>query len=110
MDSAQSVQSLKDVVKSFLAERGWLGVDEYPKDFAMSIAIEAAELMEIFQWKSQQESLLAPDSPEYEHMKEELADVLAYCIRLALVMDVDLYDALVDKMKKNAIKYPVAVK
>lgn len=106
MDSEKTLEDLKKVVKEFVEERGW-NIGENPKDMVMSIAIEAAELMEIFQWKTTEESLYIAELKEFTHMKEELSDVLIYCIRLANMLHIDITEAIDDKMLKNAMKYPV---
>lgn len=105
MDIKENIQSLKDRVQTMVIERDW-HIGENPKDMSMSIAIEAAELMEIFQWKSGDESLKIEKSEEFVHMKEELADVMIYCIRLANMLNIDIHDMIVDKIKKNGIKHP----
>lgn len=99
----QTIADLQAVVDAFAAEREWERFHA-PKNLAMSVAIEAAELMEHFQWTDVQ----SPVSPEDKHaIGEEMADVLAYLLRLASVLDLDLAHAFQLKMVKNAIKYPV---
>jgi NTP pyrophosphatase (non-canonical NTP hydrolase) len=105
MDRVQKIEALKDMVKTMVEERDW-HIGENPKDMSMSIAIEAAELMEIFQWKTGEESAKIRASEEFVHLKEELADVIIYCIRMANMLDIDIYEMITDKIKKNAIKYP----
>jgi dCTP diphosphatase len=100
---------LKDVqkeIKKFVKERNW---EKYhsPKNLAMSVAIEAAELMEIFQWMTIEESQKVKDDPAKKiHVGEEISDVILYCLRLAEVMDINLEEALFDKIEKNKKKYP----
>lgn len=74
----------------------------------MSIAIEASELMEIFQWMSMEEALYINNSNESTHLKEELSDVIIYCMSLANQLDIDVTTAIEDKLKNNAVKYPVS--
>lgn len=105
MDSKENIETLKDMVQTMVLERDW-HIGENPKDMSMSIAIEAAELMEIFQWKNGEQSLNITNTEEFTHMKEELADVMIYCIRLANMLEIDIYDMIAEKIKKNAIKYP----
>ncbi|MBM7660414.1 NTP pyrophosphatase (non-canonical NTP hydrolase) [Bacillus mesophilus] len=83
-------------------ERGW---KEYhnPKDLAISISLEANELLENFQWRSSEEAT----SESMHNIKEEMADVLIYLLQLADKLDVDLEEEVHKKMDKNAIKYPV---
>ena len=73
----------------------------------MSISIEAAEIMEIFQWLTIEESNQVKNNPEIkEHVGEELSDVINYALRMARVMDIDIEKAMIDKIEKNKIKYP----
>src|SRR5690606_18300634 len=84
--------------------------DKYhtPKNLAMAMAGEAGELLEIFQWLTTAESWqVMAQEKEGAKVREELADVLIYAVRLAGVLGVDVKAAIYDKMKKNAAKYPV---
>jgi len=102
-DQKQTVQELKDAVEAFIVARDWAKFND-PKSLSMSIAIEAAELMEIFQWTSTQDSWEIGAS---EHLREELADVMIYCLRLASALDIDVAKAIEEKIVKNGKKYPV---
>jgi NTP pyrophosphatase (non-canonical NTP hydrolase) len=93
-------------VLDFCIERDW---EQYhdPKNLSMSIAIEAAELMELFQWLKSEESLAAQiEAAKVEHVKEEVADIVIYAIRMSQVFDFDLMEAVETKIKKNEVKYP----
>lgn len=106
-DSHVTLQALRTVVATFVHERNWEQFHN-PKNLAMSLAIEAAELMEHFQWRSLEESAQIVDhSGEREKIAEEVADCLAYILALANVMQLDLAQTLIDKMHKNAQKYPI---
>jgi NTP pyrophosphatase (non-canonical NTP hydrolase) len=105
-DNNAKVQEIKEIVKKFVDQRNWSQAHN-PKNLAMSIAIESAELMEIFQWLSIQESWEIKNSEEFTHLKEELADVLIYCLSLANQLDIDIATVIKDKMIKNEKKYPV---
>ena len=106
MDDMTTIEQLKEQTRQFLDGREWGGYHT-PKNLAMSLAIEAAELMEIFQWKTPEESRqIAADAAVREHLGEELADVLAYLLELAMELDIDLATAFADKMVKNNQKYP----
>ncbi len=105
MDDRTSLAEVKAQVQAFTESRGWLKAHS-PKNLAMSIAIESAELMEIFQWSDVQESWEVRNGNEWEHTQEELADVLIYCISLANQLDMDLGAAIADKMEKNGRRYP----
>ena len=114
VDSAQSangekfatdvtIAELQTWVDRFSDERDWEKFHT-PKNLAMSIAIEAAEIMELYQWRDGKEPTVnvSVDSP----VAEELADVLSYLLRMASVLKIDLAQALALKIKKNALKYP----
>ena len=90
-------EEVKREIKKFTEDRNW---DQFhtPDNLAKSIVIEAGELLECFQW-----------SPEYDEqaVKEELADVMNYCIQLADKLGISIEDAIIEKIHKNEIKYPV---
>ena len=105
-DERTTIEELKQLVAHFVAERDW-GKFHTPKNLAMALAIEAAELMEHFQWLEQAESrAVADDAAKRGEVGEELADVIAYALAVASELGIDVADALRDKMRKNAIKYP----
>lgn len=105
-DRETTIAELRAVVATFVEERDW-NQFHAPKNLAMSLAIEAAELMEHFQWISADASRqLADDATKITPIGEEMADVLCYLLALANELDVDLSDAVADKMIKNAAKYP----
>lgn len=92
-----TMDELKEELTKFQKERDWKKFHT-PENLAKSISIEAAELLEHFQW-----------GKEYDigEVSEELADVLIYCFYMADSLDLDISEIMLDKMKKNAIKYPV---
>ena len=90
-------------IKKFRDDRDWQQFHN-PKDLAISISLEAAELLEIFQWSA--DDLECTD--KLDRVKEELADVLSYCVLLADRCGLDLDSILCDKIKKNEGKYPVS--
>ena len=105
-DAKTTIKELIDWVAAFESERDWRQFHS-PKNLAMGIAIEAGELLEHFQWISEEESQAVTDDVEQmQQVREETADVLCYLLNLALVMGIDLSEAFFDKMKKNEIKYP----
>jgi NTP pyrophosphatase (non-canonical NTP hydrolase) len=100
-----TLSSLRSSLRAFAAERDW---DQFhsPKNLATALSVEAAELLEHFQWLTEAQS--AQLSPEkLIEVKHELADVLIYLIRLADKLDVDLLTAAEEKIALNAQKYPV---
>ena len=102
---SQGLSQLRDALRQFAAERDW---DQFhsPKNLAAALAVEAAELLERFQWLTEDQSRnLAP--ADLARVREEMADVLNYLVRLADKLGVDLLEAARDKISKNAQKYPV---
>ena len=105
-DSTTTLADLRDVVRRFVEERDWRQFHS-PKNLSMSLAIEAAELMEHFQWIDVAESRAVRDQPQkLALVQEELADVLCYALALANELEMDVSAAVRDKMVKNAVKYP----
>lgn len=95
---------LRDIVRQFVDERDW---DQFhsPKNLAAALTVEAAELLEHFQWlKDGRAEELGPD--KLQEVRHEMADVLVYLVRLADKLDVDLLGAVQDKMVLNRAKYP----
>lgn len=104
-DSKTTVSELKDRIYDFVAKRGWTGWMN-ALNTAISINLEASELLEIFQWCDQADADRAARETDRKHFIEELADVLIYCMQMAIAYDVDVASAIEDKLRKNAIKYP----
>ena len=105
-DDTTSVAQLKALVQRFVAERDWEQFHD-PKNLSASIAIEAAELMEHFQWlRTDELPGVASDPKAMSEIREEVADIFAYLLSFASRMNIDLSAALTDKMTKNAAKYP----
>ena len=100
------VVALRAEIQRFARERRW-GQFHTPKNLAMGVVIEAAELSEIFQWLTPAQSRRLSGRGK-EHLEEELADVYIYLLKLADAYGVDLVDAAKRKLVKNAVKYPVA--
>jgi dCTP diphosphatase len=108
-DAATTVAELKDLVRLFVAERAWQPYHT-PKNLAMGLAVEAAELMEHFLWLDGPASHEAAQDPaRREAIADELADVLAHLLNLSLATGIDLSEALRAKMVKNTAKYPADV-
>lgn len=105
-DATTTVAELRDLVRRFVDERDWVQFHT-PKNLAMSAAIEAAELMEHFQWLTPEASLNVTSNPgEKDAVGEELADVVCYLLALANSLGLDVADCVERKMAKNAVKYP----
>lgn len=94
-----------DALLKFRNDRDWEQFHT-PKNLSMSIAIESAELMEHFQWKTDAEICEYLDSDKFEGVKEEIADVASYLLLLSNDPGIDLNKAILDKIKKNGLKYP----
>ena len=108
-DATATVASLKARMASFVADRSWQRFHT-PKNLAMSLAIEAAEVMEHFQWVDGDGGPAATvGSPAWAEVRDEVADVLCYLVALAGALDIDLDAAMQDKMRKNEEKYPADV-
>ena len=105
-DQLVTVDELRSLVAEFVAERAWQGYHS-PKSLSMSIAIEAAELMEHFQWLDNEASRQAARAPEVRAaVAGELADVMIYCLALANTMGLDVSAAVVEKMVDNHRRFP----
>ena len=99
------LRELRDELRAFAAERDW---DQFhsPRNLATALAVEAAELLEPFQWLTDEQSRALPPETRAA-VEEELADVLLYLVRLADKLDVDLAAAARAKIVRNSEKYPV---
>jgi len=105
-DDNTSVQQLRELVASFVHERDWSQFHS-PKNLSMALAVEAAELMEHFQWLEVAESREVAENPEkLAAAAEEIADVLSYTLAIANSMGIDLSATIHAKMVKNGAKYP----
>ena len=100
----ENLAQLRDALRQFAAERDW---DQFhsPKNLASALSVEAAELLECFQWLTEPQSREL-DPVQRQQVREEMADVLNYLVRLADKLDVDLLEAAREKIAKNAVKYP----
>jgi NTP pyrophosphatase (non-canonical NTP hydrolase) len=107
LDDQTTIADLRAAVHKFVSDRQWQPFHN-PKNLSSSIAIEAAELMEIFQWlTTEQSTQAAHDLSTGQHTREELADIVIYCLALANALDIDLSQAIREKLAANAAKYPV---
>jgi len=91
-------QETIDRIRKFTEDRDWAQFHT-PANLAKSISIEANELLECFQWDENNYSI--------DDVKEELADVLSYCVQMATKLDLDIKEIVIDKLKKTEEKYPV---
>ncbi len=102
---SKELESLKLKLREFAKERDW---DQFhsPKNFSMALIVECAELVEHFQWLTDEQSKNLPDDT-LDEVLLEMADIQIYLIRLADKLDINLIEAAKRKMKINAIKYPI---
>ena len=101
-----NIEKLKKIIAEFAVERDW---DKFhnPKNLVMALSSEVGELSDIFQWLNPEESEKKLSNKNKELAKEEIADILIYLIRLSDKLDIDLENEVMEKIKKNSIKYPV---
>ena len=100
------ISDLQRRLRDFAAARNWQPY-QTPKNLAMAMVVEAAELVEIFQWLSPEESrALKDDAARLEHLGEEIADVMLYLLQIADQAGVDVERAVERKFAMNALKYP----
>lgn len=101
----KDIASLLDKIKRFRDERDWKQFHNH-KDMAISIVLEASELLEHFQWKNDEEIEKAAKEKKQE-IEEEIADIFLYLLELSNNLGIDIIEAAERKMEKNEIKYPV---
>lgn len=104
-DRPDALTNLRDQLREFATERDW---DQFhsPKNLALALTVEVAELLENFQWLTEEQSCSLPPA-KLSAVRKEMADVLLYLIRLADKLDFDLIGAAERKLSENAKKYPV---
>ena len=104
--SADRLQELKLQIDRFSADRDW-GQFHTPKNLAMALSVEAAELLEIFQWEDGSSGMTGFSTSKREAVENEVADVFVYLLRFCSVASIDLLAATNRKLQENAKKYPV---
>lgn len=104
MIAIRDLTSLRDALRQFAEQRDWRQYHT-PKNLAMAMIVEAAELVEHFQWLTPEQSRELP-ADKLAAVRDEVADTLIYLVELADALDIDLIAAARDKVAKNAIKYP----
>jgi NTP pyrophosphatase (non-canonical NTP hydrolase) len=105
-DSTTTVAQLRDAMRRFVAEREWERFHS-PKNLAMGLSVEAAELMEHFLWVEGEPSrAVAHDPAKLGEVADEMADVACYLLALSNTLGVDLSEAILAKLAKTALKYP----
>ncbi|MCL7455456.1 MAG: nucleotide pyrophosphohydrolase [Anaerolineae bacterium] len=105
-DARTTISALREAVAAFVDARDWQPFHS-PKNLSMSIAIEAAELMERFQWLTTEEARATTQDPaERAAVADELADIVIYCLSLSNALDLDLSSAVLGKLQTNEHRYP----
>lgn len=107
-DATTTVRELREAMAQFVRERDW---DQFhsPKNLVMGLSVEAAELMEHFLWMDNETSRqVLSDTKKLGEVADEMADVACYLLALSNGLGIDLSEAILSKLKKNAVKYPVA--
>lgn len=99
------IDRIASILREFAEERDW---DQFhsPKNLAMALSAEAGELLEVFQWLTEAQSINL-DAKKRSEASDELADIVIYSIRMADKLGVDLGQAVIDKIRTNGVKYPV---
>ena len=105
MDKISEIKDLQIKIKKFVTERDWMQFHNH-KDMAISLVLEANEVLEHFQWKNPEEVKKRAETHK-DQLEEEIADVAIYLLELAENLNIDLSKAVLKKIKKNLIKYPV---
>ena len=100
------LKNLKEKLKKFSTERDW---EQYhsPKNLAMALSVEVAELVEIFQWSNDGGLKEIKDPETRKQIEDEIADIFIYLVRIANKMGIDIEDAVYKKLELNRLKYPV---
>ncbi|MCK4848119.1 MAG: nucleotide pyrophosphohydrolase [Candidatus Heimdallarchaeota archaeon] len=103
-------EELKSLVKTFIQERNWQKYHT-PKNLSMSIAIESAEILELFQWYTNEEALekIRSDPKLKLALEDELADVLIYVLSMSNICEIDLTNAIRKKLKTNEKRFPIDI-
>jgi NTP pyrophosphatase (non-canonical NTP hydrolase) len=106
-DNSTTIDYLKKLVAKFRDDRDWKKYHN-PKDLAISISIESNELLELFQWKNLDDIQKLLENPDYlKRIKNELADVIIYCLSFVDVLGIDVSKLVIEKIKINEAKYPI---
>jgi len=97
--------NLEAVLSEFAQQRDWEPFHT-PRNLILALTGEVGELAEIFQWMTEEQAASIMQTDKAEHVKQEVADVLLYLMRLAMVLEIDVDAAVRDKISLNALKYP----
>ena len=106
MDNTTTIDEIKQWIKDFDNKRDW-GQYHHPKELAISISLEAAELLENFQWKEKTIESIKSNNKLLQSLQNELADIIIYSLNFADQLDIDVSEAVKSKLEENNKKYPV---
>ena len=100
------IKEIQDKLAKFAKERDW---DQFhsPKNLVMALTSEVGELNELFQWLTEEQSSMKDDIGKIEEIRKEIADIFIYLLRLADKLDIDIEEAVREKIEINAKKYPI---
>ena len=100
------IKEIQDKLAKFAKERDW---DQFhsPKNLVMALTSEVGELNELFQWLTEEQSSMKDDIGKVEEIRKEIADIFIYLLRLADKLDIDIEEAVREKIEINAKKYPI---
>jgi NTP pyrophosphatase (non-canonical NTP hydrolase) len=102
-----NITKMQEFYEQFVKERNWENFHN-PKNLVMALSVEVAELVELFQWINEEQSLnIVNNLKKKQAVKEEMADIFSYLIRLATILNIDLEKAFWEKFEKNKKKYPI---
>ena len=99
-------KAIQEKISQFAREREWERFHT-PKNIAMALSVEASELLELFQWLTEDEAKNIMQTEKSTQVRHELADTAVYLLRLCDLLGIDLSQAIAEKMQLNAQKYPV---
>ncbi len=100
-----NVDHLQEQLHGFAVERDWPQFHT-PKNLVMALSVEASELLEIFQWLTPEESQQVMEGPRADDVRDEVADVMIYLLRLVDVLGVDVEQAVEEKLRRNTGRFP----
>jgi len=100
-----NMKKIETIIKDFSEQRDWEKFHN-PKNLSMALSVEASELLEIFQWLELEQADNLDDDKKV-HVKQEVADIAVYLIRICMRLNINLEEAIIEKMKLNEKKYPL---
>ena len=103
----ESFEIMRDRSRKFVEDREWSKF-QTPKNIAIGISVESSELLEIFQWLTEDQSFAIKNDPkQLQKVKDEIGDIFHLLIRMSTLLDIDLVQSFWEKMKKSEEKYPI---